>query len=155
MCFIISTIIRAQTIRCSFPSLSNQKVKFGVFDGFQSRNIDSVIVGANGIFSFNFPTDKPRIGYLITEENKPYFLILDKGEQISLKGEYLSMPETIKVLSGKQNQAFSQYASEHPKREQTLSAWRYLDKIYTLDSLFSTDKKTKKIITKQFAKIKK
>ena len=155
MCFIVSTIIRAQTIQGSFPSLSNQKLKFGVFDGLQSRNIDSVFVGANGNFSFNFPTDKPGIGFVITEENKPYFLILDKGEQISLKGEYLSIPETIKVLSGKQNQAFSQYASEHPKREQTLSAWRYLDKIYTYDSLFLTDKKTKKIITKQFAKIKK
>ena len=147
--------IYSQTIQGSFPSLSNQKVKFGMFDGLQSRNIDSIFVRTNGEFSFKFPTEKPGIGYLITEENKPYFLILDKGEQISLKGEYLSIPETIKVLSGKQNQVFSQYASEHPKREQTLSAWRYLDKIYTLDSLFLTDKKTKKIITKQFAKIKK
>jgi peroxiredoxin len=153
--FWCSQKFTSQTIQGSFPSLSNQKVKFGVFDGLQSRNIDSVFVGANGSFSFNFPTEKPGIGYLITEENKPYFLILDKGEQISLKGEYLSIPETIKVLSGKQNQAFSQYASEHPKREQTLSAWRYLDRIYTYDSLFLTDKKTKKIITKQFAKIKK
>jgi thiol-disulfide isomerase/thioredoxin len=155
MCFIASTFMNAQTIQCSFPLLSNQKLKFGVFDGLQSRNIDTVFVGANGNFSFNFPTDKPGIGFLITEENKPYFLILDKGEQISLKGEYLSMPETIKVISGKQNQVFSKYASEHPKREQTLSAWRYLDKIYTYDSLFLTDKKTKKIITYQFAKIKK
>jgi thiol-disulfide isomerase/thioredoxin len=153
--FWCSQKFNSQTIQGSFPSLSNQKVKFGVFDGLQSRNIDSVFVGANGNFSFNFPTEKPGIGYLITEENKPYFLILDKGEQISLKGEYLSIPEAIKVLSGKQNQAFSQYALEHPKREQTLSAWRYLDRIYTYDSLFLTDKKTKKIITNQFAKIKK
>jgi peroxiredoxin len=153
--FWCSQKFNSQTIQCSFPLFSNQKVKFGMFDGLQSRNIDSVFVGANGNFSFNFPTDKSGIGYLITEENKPYFLILDKGEQISLKGEYLSIPETIKVLSGKQNKAFSQYASEHPKREQTLSAWRYLDRIYTYDSLFLTDKKTKKIITKQFAKIKK
>jgi thiol-disulfide isomerase/thioredoxin len=153
--FWVTTSTNAQTIQCSFPLFSNQKVKFGVFDGLQSKNIDSLFVGSNGNFSFNFPTDKPGIGYLITAENKPYFLILDKDEQITLKGDYLSMPETIKVLSGKQNQAFSQYASEHPKREQTLSAWRYLDRIYTYDSLFLRDKKTKKIITKQFAKIKK
>ncbi len=82
-------------------------------------------------------------------------MILDKGESISLKGEYFSMSETIKVLSGKQNQAFSQYATEHPKREQTLSAWRYLDRIYTLDSLFIKDKKSKKFISKHYAKIKK
>ncbi len=151
----VITSTNSQTIQCSFPSLSNQKVKFGVFDGLQSRNIDSVYVLANGNFSFNCTIDKSGIGFLITEENKPYFLILDKDEQISLKGDYLSMPETIKVLSGKQNQVFTQYASEHPKREQTLSAWRYLGQIYTYDSLFSADKKTKKMIAKQFAKIKK
>jgi thiol-disulfide isomerase/thioredoxin len=155
MCFIVSTFMRAQTMQCSFPALSNQKVKFGVFDGLQSKNIDSVFVGANGSFSFNFPTDKPGIGFLITEENKPYFFILEKGEQISLKGEYLSIPETIKVLSGKQNQAFSKYAAEHPKREQTLSAWRYLNQIYTSDPLFSKDTKAKKFIDEQYALIKK
>jgi len=145
----------AQNIQCSFPRLSNQFVKFGIFSGLKSKTIDSVLIGVNGVFSFNFQSDKPGIGYLITEENKPFFLILDKGEQIILKGEYLSMPETVKVLSGKQNQAFSQFATEHPKREQTLSAWRYLDRLYTYDSLFLTDKKAKKIIAKQFVKIKK
>jgi hypothetical protein len=33
--------------------------------------------------------------------------------------------------------AFSLYAAEHPRREQALSAWKYLEKIYQLDSLFS------------------
>ncbi len=153
--FLIGDSIHAQTIKCSFPSLSNQKVKFGLFDGLQSKNIDSVYVRKDGSFSFNFPTDKPGIGYLITEENKPFFLILDKGEQIELSGEYLSMPETVKVLSGKQNQAFAKYASEHPKREQTLSAWRYLHQIYSLDPLFANDKKAKKFIDEQYALIKK
>jgi thiol-disulfide isomerase/thioredoxin len=145
----------SQTIQCYFPSNSSSWVKFGLFDGLNSKTIDSVLVKSNGNFSFNFPTDKPGIGYLITEENKPYFLILDKGEQIVLKGDYLSLPETVKVLSGKQNQAFSKYALEHPKREQTLSAWNYLKQIYTLDPLFSGDAKTKKIITRQYTSIKK
>jgi thiol-disulfide isomerase/thioredoxin len=153
LCFQI--VVYSQNVNCLFKSLQGTEIKFGTFEGFNSKILDSAKVDETGNISFNFPTDKPGIGYLITEENKPYFLILDNGEQISLKGEYLSIPETIKVLSGKQNQAFSQYASEHPKREQTLSAWRYLDKIYTYDSLFLPDKKTKKIITKQFAKIKK
>jgi thiol-disulfide isomerase/thioredoxin len=151
---IASNIVISQNIQGSFPSLYNQKVKFGVFDGLKSKSIDSVLVGANGSFSFRFLIDKPGIGFLVTEENKPYFLILDKGEQIVLRGDYLSIPETVKVLSGKQNQAFSQYALEHPKREQTLSAWRYLSQIYTLDSLFIKDKKPKKFISKQFVKIK-
>jgi thiol-disulfide isomerase/thioredoxin len=147
--------LSSQTIQCSFPSLVGTKLKFGTFEGLNSKTLDSAIVDAQGNFSFQFSIEKPAIGYLVNEENKPYFLILDKGEQISLKGEYFSMPETIKVLAGKQNQAFSQYAYEHPKREQTLSAWRYLDRIYTLDSLFMKDKKSKKFISKQYAKIKK
>jgi thiol-disulfide isomerase/thioredoxin len=156
--FIILCVSRysfAQTIQCSFPNISNQKVKFGTFEGLKYKILDSTIVDNEGNFTFQFSIDKPGIGYLITEENKPYFLILDKGEQIFLKGEYLSIPETINLISGKQNQAFSKYASEHPKREQTLSAWRYLDRIYTYDSLFIKEKKSKKFISKQYTKIKK
>lgn len=157
--FILSSIISfslsSQTVQCSFHPLAGMKVKFSTFEGLNSKILDSANVDSKGNFSFHFSVEKPAIGYLVNEENKPYFLILDKGEQISLKGEYFSMPETITVLSGKQNQAFSQYAIEHPKREQTLSAWRYLDRIYTLDSLFNKDKKSKKFISKQYAKIKK
>jgi hypothetical protein len=32
------TFFHSQTIQGSFPSLPNQKVKFGVFDGFKSSN---------------------------------------------------------------------------------------------------------------------
>lgn len=140
-----SNALFAQSLRGSIPTLANQWVKFGTFEGLKSKTIDSTVVDAKGNFIFKFSTDKPSIAYLITTENKPYFLILDKGEQIELSGEDLSMPETVKVISGKQNQVFAQYASEHPKREQTLSAWKYLDNIYTLDPLFAKEKATKKI----------
>ena len=153
--FWCSQKFNSQTIQGSFPSLSNQWLKFGTFEGLQSKTLDSAFVNEKGVFTFNFSTQKPAVGYLITAENKPYFLILDKGEQIELSGDYLAAPETIKVLSGKQNQAFSQYASEHPKREQTLSAWRYLNQIYTSDPLFSKDTKAKKFIDEQYALIKK
>jgi hypothetical protein len=73
----------------------------------QSKNLDSALVNDKGTFTFQFTTKKPAVGYLITAENKPYFLILDKGEQIELSGEHLAATETVKVLSGKQNQAFS------------------------------------------------
>ena len=141
---IIGVVSHTQTLQCSFPLLKGTLVKFGTFEGLQSKNLDSAFVNEKGEFTFQFSTQKPEVGYLITAENKPYFLILDKGEQIELSGEDLYMPETVKVLSGKQNQAFAQYASEHPKREQTLSAWKYLDNIYTLDPLFAKEKATKK-----------
>ena len=153
--FILScNLAIAQTIKCRFPALFNKWVKLGTFEGLQSKITDSVLVNEKGTFTFNFSLKNPAIGYLITAENKPYFLILDKEEKISLQGENFTMPESISVLSGKQNQDFNKYASEHPKREQVLSAWGYLDRIYNFDSLFMNDKESKKFITKQYTKIK-
>ena len=150
-----AVVINAQAIQCSFSSLRGTKVKFGTFEGMQSKTLDSAFVNEKGEFAFQFSTQKPAVGYLISAENKPYFLILDKSEQIELSGEDLSIPEKVKVNSGKQNQVFAQYASEHPKREQTLGAWRYLNQIYSLDPLFANDKKAKKFIDEQYGLIKK
>jgi hypothetical protein len=68
----------SQTIQCSFPLIHGTKVKFGTFEGLKSKILDSTIVDNKGNFNFRFPTEKPAIGYLINDENKPYFLILDK-----------------------------------------------------------------------------
>src|SRR5690606_5524770 len=51
-------------------------------------------------------------------------------------------------------QLFEQYASQHPRREQTLSAWDYLAKIYKKDSLFTTHKVPKKAIETEKQRIK-
>ena len=153
-CLVFVGSINAQTIIGSISSLAGQLVKFGSFNGLQSKNLDSLIVNANGDFSFKFSTDKPCIGYLITSENKPFFLILDKGENIQLTGESLAYKETIQVLKGVQNQAFSLYASEHPRREQALSAWGYLQKIYQYDSLFSIQKAPNQSIVNEISRIK-
>jgi thiol-disulfide isomerase/thioredoxin len=150
---VASNLILAQTIQCKFPPLQGTKVKFGTFEGLNSKILDSMVVDATGNFNFQFTTEKPSIGYLITAENKPYFLILDK-EDIELSGGFLTDASTINILAGKQNQAFAQYASEHPKREQAISAWKYLDQIYTLDPLFSKEISAKKLIVEQYAKIK-
>ena len=75
----------------------------------------------------------------MSSDNKPLFVILG-DENIEISGEALSNPETIKVTKGQENLFFEQYAKEHPRREQALSAWGYLEKIYTSDSLFSSQK---------------
>ena len=149
-----SYFVNAQTITGSISSLAGEMLKFGSFNGLQSKNLDSMVVNASGDFSFKFNTDKPWIGDLITAENKPYFLILDKGENIQLAGESLAYKETIQVLKGTQNQAFSVYAAEHPRREQAMSAWGYLEKIYLFDSLFSIQKTPKKSIEDEVLRIK-
>ena len=72
-----------------------------------------------------------------------------------MKGEYLAASESIQTLKGKQNLAFATYGKEHPRREQSLSAWVYLQKIYTLDSLFAIQSAPKEAIKSEMLRIKK
>ena len=140
------------TITGNFPYLAGQKVRLVGFNGMGVYGIDSIKVPENGIFKLSY-TDKDRgMGYLSAEDKKAYFIVL-ANEEIQLKGEVLSVPETIDILSGKENQLFLKYASEHPKREQALSAWDYLQKIYQTDSLFSVNKKPIKSIENEKLRI--
>ncbi len=138
----------------SFPALSNQYVKLVGFEGFNTYTIDSVKADEKGAFSLTFGKKDYGMGYLAAEDNKAFIVILAPNENISLEGEALSLPQTVKIVSGKQNQLFEQYASEHPRRESALSAWDFLTKIYQSDSLFAIHQKPKKAIETEIKRIK-
>lgn len=76
------------------------------------------------------------MAYLAAEDGKSFIVILASDENLVMKGETLSAPQTITILSGRQNLLFEQYAIEHPRREQALSAWDYQERICQLYSLF-------------------
>mgnify|MGYP000698501213 CR=1 FL=1 len=59
------------------------------------------------------------------------------------------------LLKGKENQLFAQYAKEHPRREQAISAWNYLENIYNNDSLFQQQKESLKAIHQEKLRINK
>jgi hypothetical protein len=145
---------KAQTITACFSGLVGQRIQLGYFDGLKTKTIDSANADKNGYFNFTLPTIKPGMGFIISEEKTPFLFVIDTKENIQLSGVNFSAPESIKIISGKQNQLFAKYAIEHPKREQALSAWRYLQKIYTNDSLFHRDKKAQKFIGFECKKIK-
>ena len=52
-------------------------------------------------------------------------------------GESFANHESIRISGSKENELFGRYATEHPRREQALSAWDYLQRIYQKDSLFA------------------
>lgn len=81
------------------------------------------------------------------------FIILS-DENVELSGQTLSNLETVKIIKGKENQCFEQYAREQPRREQALSAWIYLEKMYTKDSLFSVQRRPLKHIYSEKQRIK-
>ncbi len=142
-----------QTITGTLPHHANQEIELKGFEGFNTYTIDRAQVSEEGKFELAYSKDYYGMGYLAAKDNKPFFVILSR-EGIKLKGESLSSAKTIEIQQGKQNQIFGQYASEHPRREQALSAWGYLQKIYTSDSLFAKQAQIQQSIENEMQRIK-
>jgi len=145
--------VQSQNISGYFSELTNQQVKLTGFKGFDTYEIAKDVISENGSFQLNYTQNDYGLGFLSADDNKPFFVILS-GEDIILKGESFAAHQSIEILKGKENQIFEQYAAEHPRREQALSAWDYLEKIYRYDSLFAFHDVPKEAILKEKQRIK-
>lgn len=153
MLFIASTAF-AQTISGNLSQLANQEIKLHGFNGLNNYLIASSDINAAGNFELNYTKSDIGVGYLISADKKPMFVILS-GENMELIGEALSLPESMHITKGQENQWFEQYAKEHPRREQALSAWAYLEKIYAQDTLFAVQQTPSIAIQAEKQRIKK
>src|SRR5574344_808261 len=152
---LIVTLVWSQnTVTGIFTELANKQIKLVGNNGFETYAIDSTQANEKGEFSLSFGIEDYGMGYLLSENNKSLVVILAENENLQLSGVNFELPESIKIIQGKQNQLFDQYATQHPRREQCLSAWDYLTKIYNLDTLFSTQQVPKQSIETEKKRIK-
>lgn len=142
-----------QAVSGNLSLLNSQVIKLEGFNGLKTYPISSTTIDEKGNFKLKYSKADYGVGYLLSADEKPLFVILS-GEDIELVGEALSYTETIKITKGQENLWFEQYAKEHPRREQALSAWVYLEKIYAMDSLFSVQKIPAKNIQTEKQRIK-
>lgn len=149
-----NSFLSGQSIIGNLSQLGNQAIRLDGFNGFKTYPISNTLIDGNGNFSLTYSDADFGMGYLISIDEKPLFIILS-GEEIEIVGESLQATESIKVIKGQENQWFEQYAQEQPKREQALSAWTYLNQIYTLDSLFLTQKLLREAIINEKQRIQK
>ncbi len=133
--------------------LPNESIRLEGFNGLKTYPISNVTIDEKGSFKLFYSKADYGVGYLMSADEKPLFVILS-GEGIEIDGETLSQTETIKIIKGQENQWFEQYAQDHPRREQALNAWIYLEKIYTSDSLFAAHKQVVKNIKAEKQRIK-
>ena len=152
---LITTIAWSQnTVTGTFTDLATQQIQLIGFKGYDTFVIDSVQANAKGEFSLSFDKEDSGVAYLLSQNKKSFIVILAENENLQLTGINFELPESIKIIQGKQNQLFDQYANEHPRREQCLSAWDYLTKIYKLDTLFSVQNTPKQAIESEKKRIK-
>ena len=142
------------SISGNLSQLKSQTIRLVGFNGFGIYTLDSTQVNEQGDFKLTFSDKDLGMGYITAADNKPYFVVLAK-EQIQIKGEVLSAADGIVILTGNENKAFVNYAKEHAKREQALSAWDYLQKIYLGDALFLSQKTAQASILSEIQRIKK
>ena len=146
--FLLPIHILSQSLNGTIRNLANEKIKLEGFNGLNTYPISNTTINEKGNFKLNYSKEDYGVGYLMSSDNKPLFVILS-GEDIEIDGQNLSILETIKISKGKENQYFEQYANEHPRREQSLSAWTYLEKIYETDPLFKSQSKPNLAIQKE------
>lgn len=144
----------SQTVSGNFDQLASHTLSLEGFNGFDTYAISSITVDPHGNFSLRYTASDYGVGYLIADEKVPFILILS-GEDIILNGATPSNAESISVVSGQENKWFEQYAAEHPRREQALSAWAYLEQIYSRDSLFTGQQMARKSIESEKQRIRK
>lgn len=144
---------QVSSVQGTFPQLAGQWIKLEGFAGFNTYVIDSTKADNAGKFTLNYNSKNLGVGKISAPDNKSFMIILEP-EHIKLQGETLASPQTITITAGSQNHLFGTYASEHPRREQALSAWDYLEKIYMADSLFSHQTEAIKAVMQEKQRIK-
>lgn len=150
---VVFNLTFAQKVTGKFKLLDNQPIRLEAFQGLNTYLVDETTTDALGNFTLNYAKADFGMGYLISADDKPLFVILS-GEEVEIHGDAPSYIETLKVVKGKENQIFEQYAREHPKREQALSAWLYLEKMYNQDSLFMKQSVPQKAIQSEKQRVR-
>ncbi|TVQ42719.1 MAG: TlpA family protein disulfide reductase [Saprospirales bacterium] len=135
-----------------FPEHAGQAIALHGFDSFSSYKISSTTVNMAGEFSLNFSEDDHGMGYLKLKEGRPFFVVL-AAEGAILAGENLSIAETVEAIEGLENQLFATYASEHPRRNQVLRVFDYLQTVYENDPLFSSELETRAFIDAEIRRL--
>lgn len=141
------------TVTGSFPTLANQHIKLVGFEGFTIYTIDSVMASTEGVFNLSYAKNDWGMGYLVANDEKPFFVVLN-GENVKLSGDAFALPQTIQVVESLENKLLEEYASEHPRREQALSAWVYLEKLYASDPLFAIQQVPRQAIKAEQRRLK-
>ena len=138
LCLLSLVVLQStaqNTMTGIFPSIKGQTIRLMGYQGTDVLAIDSTVVNAIGNFELHYSDANFGMGYILTNENKPYVVVLEKGK-VQLTGQTPANASSIIINSGEQNKLFVQYSLEHNKREQALSAWVYLKNLYGSDTFF-------------------
>lgn len=143
----------APTVSGTFSGLAGKEIRLEGFRGFGTHVISRTTVTDEGTFTLPYQAEHVGMGRLVSTSDQSFIIVLS-GEDIRLEGESLAYPESIEILKNEENLIFDRYAGEHPRREQALSAWVFLENIYRSDSLFAVHDTPRQAIAREKQRIR-
>jgi hypothetical protein len=112
MMLAFAKAVSAQHVTGTFTDLPNQFVSLYGFQNFETYTIDSTATDATGHFTLAFSKNEYGMGFLKSVDNTPFIFIL-ANEEVGLKGDAPSSPESVFINKGNQNKAFNTYAIQY------------------------------------------
>jgi thiol-disulfide isomerase/thioredoxin len=123
------SMVLSQNIKGEFSNLPNQPLKLMGYNNFETYVIDSTQTDSEGQFSLNYSNKDYGMGYLKSTGEQKFYVALSDETSI-LNGTDFEDMDALDIQKGSENKSMYQYALTQPKRDQVLSAWHYLDKMY-------------------------
>ena len=98
LCLLTNGLIFAQNISGNLSQLLNQEIRLEGFNGLNTYFISKTVINEKGEFELSYTTKDRGVGYLMSADKKPLFVILS-GEDIQLQGDAFSILESISIYS--------------------------------------------------------
>lgn len=144
--------VKSQIVIGQLTESSGSVISLYGFNGLKNYLIGQDTIDQKGNFSIQYAQSDWGMGFLIAADSKPFNIILS-ADSTTFDGRSLSELQSINIKAGNENKWFEQYALENPIREQALSAWAYLSRLYQSDKLFSNQQDTRSQIKKEYGRI--
>lgn len=145
-------LVQAQTVSGQLTNLAKNTIELIGFNYNETVPLAKGNIDANGNFVLTY--DKHYIGMaLLTVQSSNIFLVLN-GEPIVLKAEDFTQPTKINYIEGVTTQQFVSFAQAQSVRESAISAWDFLQPLYSNDKVLQQEKKVLKNINSEIARLK-
>ena len=137
----------AQTITGQLNAHAGQEINLSGFNNYKTIVLANTVADSLGTFTLNYPKTYRGMALLQTQDNNSTILLLNQ-QPITIKGTHITERDRL-VFNNTENTLFFEYAIEKGQRTNALSAWRYLDNLYSKQPLFLKQTQVSKVILQE------
>lgn len=143
----------AQTLTGQLKQHAGQTLTLTGFNYYKTILLSNTVADSLGNFTLNYAKTYTGMALLQTQDKNSMILLLNQ-QPITLKGTHIVERDRL-VFNNTENKLFFEYALAKGQRNNALSAWGYLENLYSKQPLFLKQKNVAKVIFKEQKRIAK